>query len=624
MSSVSRRRSFSASRPWSYSLTDNIDYKQYLNNAQDLHEVNLLVEESVRSKIVSDPDLAKSAIISKRNADQISQAIAAVGGMTAGKISKSIGESADYISKSINESADRLSGSIEASANKVSNAVTKAGLATVEAIQLASDRNQEALEVLNFSIENVGRSIEVQSSLIGHGFSRTVAELGGINTTLKELLATARTPSQTWALEQYEIAKNAFELKLDSEALESLDRAINGFQNQTGYSLEPRFHFLCGTIKLGGIDRLGTDCVDLPGAEAAFLQAARVAPLELKNLRANCFAMAAQAACYLRAPDRTLKHASSAIQEYPHCANAHFISAKVFVSCEDEMNGKNALIAALRSDYTMALRALGDGDIGPQSQMLESAIDSVAKELVGTLGNAKLQLTELVDSLKSLMDVVGERPSDIFHIAGSLDEDIRAIELAITDGSLKNLVLAQRSLHNAASKLPEVERLGSSFSEVSERELRNSLIKDSVDIERKTKALRESLKETKAEKESTRFQKGFAFTILGAPVLALVLLAVPALGSVKNLYTIPNFLTAWLAISVLGWITRYFKEIVWQKSELEDRVRVIENVERDHATSDAIKREKINQLRSAGANFVRIVDSFSEEKKPRQIGLYPQ
>ncbi len=133
MAYVVRSSALRASRPWSYSLIDNIDYKQHLTNAQNMHEVNVLVDEAMRSSIVADRELAKHSIIAKRSTDQITHAIAAVGGMTAGTITDAITRSSDTITRS----SDAITG-----------AVARSGQVTVAAIQDASAANIEALEVI--------------------------------------------------------------------------------------------------------------------------------------------------------------------------------------------------------------------------------------------------------------------------------------------------------------------------------------------------------------------------------------------------------------------------------------------------------------------------------------------
>jgi hypothetical protein len=68
------------------------------------------------------------------------------------------------------------------------------------------------------------------------------------------------------------------------EALQALDRSINGLGDNPGYPLEFRFHHAKGMIYLGNFRNADPTVVNLPKAEEAFLAAARYAktdyPLE--------------------------------------------------------------------------------------------------------------------------------------------------------------------------------------------------------------------------------------------------------------------------------------------------------------------------------------------------------
>jgi hypothetical protein len=111
------------------------------------------------------------------------------------------------------------------------------------------------------------------------GMIQLLASTGRMNDTLTELIMNAKTPAQTAAYEQYEIARDAFRRGLYLECLEALDKAINGDHTSAGYKLEWRFHQMKGTLYLGF-----TDCdysfIDLVKAEESFLLAGRYSPIE--------------------------------------------------------------------------------------------------------------------------------------------------------------------------------------------------------------------------------------------------------------------------------------------------------------------------------------------------------
>ena len=49
------------------------------------------------------------------------------------------------------------------------------------------------------------------------GFSQLIAGIGRTNDSLEELIATAKTPAETWAYEQHEIARDAIRRELYPE-----------------------------------------------------------------------------------------------------------------------------------------------------------------------------------------------------------------------------------------------------------------------------------------------------------------------------------------------------------------------------------------------------------------------
>jgi hypothetical protein len=83
------------------------------------------------------------------------------------------------------------------------------------------------------------------------GFGAVLGSLSAINATLSTLTRIARTPSATWAYEQFEQARDEFRRNLYEESLASVVRAINGHGSNPGHRTEFRFHLLLGTIRLG-------------------------------------------------------------------------------------------------------------------------------------------------------------------------------------------------------------------------------------------------------------------------------------------------------------------------------------------------------------------------------------
>ena len=121
----------------------------------------------------------------------------------------------------------------------------------IAAVGSLNDAVSSGFEQLSFDMQAISSGISELTSVFEWGFSELIAGVGRMNDLLSELVQIAKTPAQTWAYEQFEIARDAFRQGLYEEALEYLNRSIEGYVGNTGYKLEYRFHFLLGTIRMG-------------------------------------------------------------------------------------------------------------------------------------------------------------------------------------------------------------------------------------------------------------------------------------------------------------------------------------------------------------------------------------
>ena len=109
--------------------------------------------------------------------------------------------------------------------------------------QLSSDLNSlsrgvsEGFEQLAWKIDELSQGLVELNSTFQWGFSELLVSVGRVNDSLQELIIIAKTPAQTWAYEQFEIARDAFRKEFYEEAIEYVERAINGYASNTGYKL---------------------------------------------------------------------------------------------------------------------------------------------------------------------------------------------------------------------------------------------------------------------------------------------------------------------------------------------------------------------------------------------------
>ena len=186
-----------------------------------------------------------------------------------------------------------------------------------------------AMESVSSGIEQLSFDVQELTATFQWGFSELLTAVGRVNDALTELVKIAKTPAQAWAYEQFEIARDAFRQGLYQEALEYLDRAINGYSGNTGHKLEYRFHYLLGTIRLGSFQNTSKDIVSLTEAENAFLSAARYARHDHPKEAGRALLAAGWAAyCQGKMPEAT-QHSEQAVLLIPDLAEGHFQLAKI-------------------------------------------------------------------------------------------------------------------------------------------------------------------------------------------------------------------------------------------------------------------------------------------------------
>ena len=80
----------------------------------------------------------------------------------------------------------------------------------IAAVGSLNDAVSSGFEQLSFDMQAISSGITELTSVFEWGFSELISGVGRINDLLSELVQIAKTPAQTWAYEQFEIARDAF------------------------------------------------------------------------------------------------------------------------------------------------------------------------------------------------------------------------------------------------------------------------------------------------------------------------------------------------------------------------------------------------------------------------------
>jgi tetratricopeptide (TPR) repeat protein len=256
------------------------------------------------------------------------------------------------------------------------------------------------LEVPLWSIDSGIREVRDEIALgfdevnrtLRWGFGELIIGQNRLNDTLQDLLACARTPSQIWALEQFEIARDDIRRGLVPEALQTVTRAIEGFGSQTGYKTEFRFHLLRGAIHLGGCQD-DPDIIDLAAAEESFLLAARYASSDLPGEAADAFIHAGRAAFLRGRPNEALVHTQCGLKLVPNHAQGLFQAARLHAT----LGAKDAASEALANAFVLC----------PMISLLAGATAELSASSTGTdaASRARPRLEERVDALLGQFDL---------------------------------------------------------------------------------------------------------------------------------------------------------------------------------------------------------------------------
>jgi hypothetical protein len=285
------------------------------------------------------------------------------------------------------------------------------------------------------SVQSLQDSIASQSDRLARiftwGFSETLANLGGMQTTLQELLKTSKTPSQTAAYEHFDIAREAFRKGLYPECLEALGQAIHGVPGvSAGYRLEWRFHQLRGLVLLGSHNNPDGELLNPIEAEICFLTAARYAKADAPTDAATAFLSAGWAA-YVQVDradsaklHQALEYTQKALELEPDLGEALFQLAKFQMSLGRPADGLSALRRAAEREPLFLAKAAADGDFQRHGDELNRFLENLRQEIIQQL---QRELEPIALAIHALHD---DAPTLKSHASAA-----RVIDYALNPGS---------------------------------------------------------------------------------------------------------------------------------------------------------------------------------------------
>jgi tetratricopeptide (TPR) repeat protein len=282
---------------------------------------------------------------------------------------------------------------------------------------------------LHRDLSSIDVSIAELSATFDWGLARLEAAVGGVNDSIQELVRLARTPEQTWAYEQFEIARDALNKGLYPEALEHVERAINGHLAHTGYKLEYRFHYLLGIVRRGDYRNWSPDIYDLAKAELAYVNAARYAEADHKDDAARALCAAGWVAYCQGKMDTAIVYTKKSISMF-RLPEASYQLSKFFFHQKEPATALEYFSSAIEADPLYALRCFDDDDFRPYEPELVTAIMRRREVLASIYTAAIFGCRKIIAMLSLGYQKLCERAESIgWDKVGAITPDIGTIEI---------------------------------------------------------------------------------------------------------------------------------------------------------------------------------------------------
>jgi len=306
---------------------------------------------------------------------------------------------------------------------RLRDAAREGGAVTGEASNRGARRVEAAIadaaSQITGAVHELSSEVRAASEIMEWGFSAMLDEMAEMKTTLKELLRSVREPSQTWAYEQFEIARDNYRKGNYEDCLKRLEYAINGHQAHLGFPEEWRLHQLSGDIYLQCPDR---DLIDLAKAEKCFLAAAKYAGNDDLYAKAMALTAAAVAAYNQGHMQDAETYARQGCQARHDLGDAHFQLARIMLNRRNYKEAWQAALQAIALDHRYAARVPIDSEFVRNAAQVNPLWRQYGKELRARVDaavqNANAAMRELVQSREETDRLRNSRVFELMKSAG--------------------------------------------------------------------------------------------------------------------------------------------------------------------------------------------------------------
>jgi len=318
-------------------------------------------------------------------------------------------------------------------------------------------------------------------SIVEWGFNELVMPLTRTNDLLSDMLLTAKTPSEAWAFEQFERARNEYRRGLYAEALESLNHAITGFANNAGHKSEHRFHFLRGLVYFGGRLNTSPEIVDLAKAKDSFKECARYAIQDFPLEAASALLFAARAANLLGDYEEARELACEGLGWAGlELAGLHYEAARALINLDQEDLAADHALEAIRLDKMLILMVSGESDFVARSGFVERILTAAREDAKEHLSSAAKHAQLEIEKIKNVKLEISTFDK-MYTITGALSDEISDLDSWVKDNfttiSEGGAFDMRTSLEKFPAKYNELHATEEKFCTSVQSDLRNLLTK---------------------------------------------------------------------------------------------------------------------------------------------------
>lgn len=251
-------------------------------------------------------------------------------------------------------------------------------------IAASSEVLEDKLGALSFDLQDISRDIELLRTICGLGFDGVIKGIAQTNDHLSEISDTLKSPSRAWAQEQFDMAAKLASRSKWEEAIKRVGYAIDGYGQEIGYPIEPRFHFFRGGLFSGAA---GTDppLIDLKRASADYQNAALHAKDD--DLRLTKEALTWAAFCEYGAGrlEDARALAEEAIGISIAFTEADFQHARICFHLGDNNAARSSLINSFMQDPSFFPRAKNDRVFDRDFQLVNECAREARDRLIGLI-----------------------------------------------------------------------------------------------------------------------------------------------------------------------------------------------------------------------------------------------